>query len=105
MENVFTFNGIWLVYVLKLEDGCYYVGVSTNLNVRLAQHLDGTGAKWTRLHNVIGIEEVRFGNRTTEDLVTKEYINKYGSDKVKGGSYTRNTKKKEKKLINPINPK
>ena len=93
MENIFTFNSVWLVYVLELEDNCYYVGVSSNLNVRLGQHLEGNGAIWTKLHKVIGIKEVRFGNRQTEDSVTKEYINKYGSNKVKGGSWS-NVKKK-----------
>ena len=93
MENLFTFNAVWLVYVLKLEDECYYVGVTSNLNVRLGQHLEGSGAIWTRMHRIVGIEEVRFGNRQTEDQITKEYIKKYGGDKVKGGSWTKVSKK------------
>jgi predicted GIY-YIG superfamily endonuclease len=93
MDNSFKFTGILLVYVLELEDDCYYVGISTHLNFRLGQHLDGTGAKWTKLHKVKGIKEVRFGNRKIEDLVTKEYISMYGEDKVKGGSWCRVNKK------------
>ena len=38
------------VYVLELEGGNYYVGMSHNLSQRLAQHFSGNGAKWTKLH-------------------------------------------------------
>ena len=66
---------------------------TTNLNLRLAQHITGEGAIWTRHHAVVGIVEVMIGNRAIEDEVTKEYIKEYGEDKVKGGSWCRTCKK------------
>ena len=80
-----------LIYVLELEDNCYYVGITTNLNYRWAQHLAGTGAKWTRLHKPIRILEVHTENcsRALEDEITKKFVEKFGADVVRGGSHTR----------------
>ena len=79
-----------IVYVLKLNDGCYYVGLTHDLNRRLSQHFGGTGALWTRLHKPISLEKVYFLNYGEQDLenkITREYMNLYGEDKVKGGKY------------------
>ena len=37
-----------VTYVLKLEEGKYYVGKSWNLNNRLGQYFTGRGSKWTK---------------------------------------------------------
>ena len=78
-----------MIYVLELVDGNYYVGITYNLNIRLSQHLSGSGAGWTRLHKPIRVVEVFFEgcDRKMEDEVTKRYMEKYGKDKVRGGSY------------------
>ncbi|MCX7987705.1 MAG: GIY-YIG nuclease family protein, partial [Bacteroidales bacterium] len=36
------------MYILKCSDGSYYVGSTTNLELRLAQHRAGEGANHTR---------------------------------------------------------
>ena len=36
------------VYVLECSDGTYYTGYTTNVDRRVAEHNDGTGAKYTR---------------------------------------------------------
>ncbi len=36
------------VYMLECADGSYYVGSTTNLEVRLGQHEQGLGAAYTR---------------------------------------------------------
>ena len=38
----------WYVYILECSDSTYYVGITTNLNRRLARHNSGKGAKYTR---------------------------------------------------------
>ena len=78
-----------MIYVLELVDGNYYVGITYNLNIRLSQDLSGSGAGWTRLHKPIRVVEVFFEgcDRKMEDAVTKRYMEKYGKDKVRGGSY------------------
>jgi predicted GIY-YIG superfamily endonuclease len=76
------------VYVLSLEDECWYIGITLNLNVRMAQHWSGKGAKWTKLHTPKRICEVFYpGTRELENEVTKRYIEQYGREKVCGGSW------------------
>jgi predicted GIY-YIG superfamily endonuclease len=76
-----------VVYVLRLEDDCYYVGITLNLNQRLAQHWTGCGAKWTRLHKPVEVMRVVYQGH--EQDVTNEMIATYGREKVRGGSHTR----------------
>jgi predicted GIY-YIG superfamily endonuclease len=76
-----------VVYVLELEDNCYYVGITMNLNQRLAQHWTGSGAKWTRLHKPISVLYVTYqGN---EQEITDKMIFQHGREVVRGGNHTR----------------
>jgi predicted GIY-YIG superfamily endonuclease len=62
-----------------------------DLNRRLSQHFSGDGSKWTKLHKPVAVDKIIFpadGN-TIENDTTREYMEKYGKDKVKGGSYCR----------------
>ena len=94
-DSYICFN---LVYVLRLEDDCYYIGVSSNLNARLAQHFQGTGSVWTRTHRPIELLEVYIGGESKENEIAKKYIDKYGFSNARGGIYL---KEKSKKV--PIN--
>lgn len=38
----------WFVYILECADGSLYTGITNNIEKRLQQHQDGTGAKYTR---------------------------------------------------------
>jgi predicted GIY-YIG superfamily endonuclease len=76
------------VYVLELEGGNYYVGKAEDVNARFQEHMNKRGSAWTRLHTPLRIAEIRSGvHELEEDKVTKEYMLKYGIDKVRGGSY------------------
>lgn len=77
------------IYILKLEDDCYYIGITMDLNKRLSQHWSGKGAKWTMLHKPISVEKVIFPvlDSKMENELTLEYMEKFGKDKVKGGYY------------------
>lgn len=74
-----------LTYALILEEEKYYCGFSTNLNQRLAQHIQGKGAKWTSLYPVVGLLEVRLGN--VEKDMTLEYMNNFGWENCRGYSW------------------
>ena len=78
-----------MIYVLELEDDCFYVGITYNLNLRIAQHLSGTGAGWTKMHKPVKIVEVFHDGctRQMEDEVTKRYVEIYGAENVRGGSW------------------
>lgn len=38
------------MYILRCANGAYYVGSTRDLDIRLQQHQDGTGAAFTRKH-------------------------------------------------------
>jgi predicted GIY-YIG superfamily endonuclease len=88
-------SGLHRIYVLKLEDDHYYVGMTKlTARERFEQHLKGyNSSNWTRRYKPLRIEEVReigFTNtlqaRRQEDMATVEYIERYGISKVRGGS-------------------
>lgn len=78
------------IYLLELENGKYYIG-KTNRPVkeRFNEHKSGKGSDWTSLHKPIRI----LGTKTwqvdayDEDKYTKKYMDKYGIENVRGGSY------------------
>lgn len=40
----------WFVYLLECRDGSLYTGITVDVARRYAQHLAGTGARYTRSH-------------------------------------------------------
>src|SRR5689334_10973236 len=75
------------LYVLALEDGFYYVGKSLSPDSRIAQHFAGNGSLWTQLHRPIRLLETRAIRDMSEDELTLRYMEQYGVDRVRGGSY------------------
>jgi putative endonuclease len=41
------------MYILKCGDGSYYTGSTTNLDLRIAEHQAGKGAKYTQDHQPV----------------------------------------------------
>lgn len=79
---------IMVTYVLGLEDECFYIGRSSNLNQRLAQHVSKNGGSvWCKEHDVKSLLEVHVGDVELEKTI--EYFNKYGFEKVRGASWCR----------------
>lgn len=78
------------LYILKCKDGKYYVG-TTNLDTskRLMQHMKGNGSAWTKKYKPLWIEkEILNCDKYDEDKWTKVYMDKYGINNVRGGSYS-----------------
>lgn len=77
------------LYILKLQGGKYYIGKTTDMNRRYAEHKTGKGSSWTSKHKPIKILEVRpLKDAHDENNTTKDLMKKYGIDNVRGGSYT-----------------
>lgn len=82
------------LYVLALENGCFYVGLTSDLSRRMAQHFSGEGSDWTQLHPPVrilhtistGTQDGREAERL-EDEVTISLILRHGLDKVRGGHF------------------
>ena len=83
------FKEVSYVYVLKLINDKYYVGISTDLNRRLTQHFSGDGSMWTKLHHPISVISVKPGNKFEESETTIECMHKYGWENVRGGPWCR----------------
>ena len=76
------------LYVLELQHGKYYVGITNNLQRRFQQHLDGTGSAWTREHAPVAVHiTTALEGPLHEDRVTKEMMLEHGIDNVRGGAY------------------
>jgi predicted GIY-YIG superfamily endonuclease len=76
------------IYVLKLQGGKYYIGKSSDVIGRYQQHVNGKGSAWTKKYEPMSLVESRDGvSPLMEDMVTKEYMAKYGIKNVRGGSY------------------
>jgi predicted GIY-YIG superfamily endonuclease len=86
----------WL-YALKLEQGKYYVGITTknDPHARIRQHGGVFGARWTMKYKPVETLEVRdIGKITQKDAeqyeqqLTLKYMKQYGTKSVRGGSLT-----------------
>ena len=74
-----------IVYILELERSKYYVGITLNLNMRLGQHYNDDGSKWTKQYKPVRLVEVVYpANPLTEKNKTLEYMRKYGWENVRG---------------------
>lgn len=77
------------IYVLKLQNGFYYIGKTENVQKRFDQHLSGFGSAFTKRYKPVAVHKViKNASPFSEDAVVKEYMAKYGIDKVRGGSYS-----------------
>jgi len=76
------------VYVLKLTNGKYYVGYSTNMESRINAHFRGEGAAWTRAFRPLNVQEMHENkDKAHETQLTLEYMRKHGWQNVRGGPY------------------
>ena len=76
------------IYVLKLEDRKFYVGrTDKNAIARFNEHKAGKGSAWTRKYKPIELEYAKNGDKFDEDKLTKQYMEKYGIENVRGGTY------------------
>jgi hypothetical protein len=88
-------------YILKLENGKWYVGWTEDPIKRLQKHKKGTGSEWTKLHPVVGNyfylslpgktkSQYPYRNglgENDEDEYTLRMMGKHGLENVRGGSW------------------
>lgn len=89
IDKIYT-PGDAMIYVLKCDRDKYYIGKTSNLNLRIQEHFsDKGGSAWTSVHHPISmVETIECKSPSDEDRITKEYMKKYGIENVRGGSYT-----------------
>lgn len=76
------------IYILQLEKGKYYVGKTINPSFRLDSHFNSNGSAWTKLYKPIKmVELIPNCDDYDEDKYTRIFMDKYGIDNVRGGSF------------------
>ena len=76
------------IYVLKLKYNKYYVGKTTNPEYRLKDHFSEGGSAWTKKYKPTSVHELRPDcSDSDEQIITQEYMKKYGIENVRGGPW------------------
>ena len=76
------------IYILQLENNKYYVGKTNNPSFRLADHFTANGSVWTKKYKPISVLElIPNCDNYDEDKYTIKYMEKYGINNVRGGSF------------------
>ncbi|MGH2612372.1 MAG: hypothetical protein ACRDFB_04920 [Rhabdochlamydiaceae bacterium] len=82
------------IYVLSLEDNKWYVGITSRPTIRMQEHADGVGAKWTAKYSVIHADVQSFPKPLPEckalceeNKKVKEICELYGAENVRGGDW------------------
>lgn len=76
------------IYILELEQGKYYVGKTTNPEFRLEKHFTSGGSAWTKKYKPLSVVEIIPNcDDFDEDKHTIKYMEKYGINNVRGGSF------------------
>jgi predicted GIY-YIG superfamily endonuclease len=106
VEHIYKNNRDWLIYVLKLENGCYYVGATSNLQEAIKKHIKGKSAEWTRLHKFIGIidlipntDEGDGYPKPFQNQVTIKLMREHGWEKVRGGDFNLTGRDSHKNMV------
>ena len=78
-----------LVYVLRLQQGKYYVGKTTDLEKRYREHKSGyRSSSWTKKYKPIEIHKIYENcDGFDEDKITVIYMMIHGISNVRGGPY------------------
>jgi predicted GIY-YIG superfamily endonuclease len=83
--------GQWQLYVLKLQEDKYYVGISIDIKKRMKEHESrlGRGSEWTRKYPIVEkLYHRPLINEFEEDQEVKKLMAEYGIDNVRGGTYS-----------------
>lgn len=76
------------IYVLSLDHEKYYIGKTENPNYRIKEHYQHNGSQWTKKYKPKSVVElIPNCDEYDEDKYTLKYMEKYGINNVRGGSF------------------
>jgi hypothetical protein len=76
------------IYALQLEQGKYYIGKTNNPQFRLESHFNSNGSEWTKIYKPLKVLDIKPNcDDYDEDKITRQYMDKYGINNVRGGSF------------------
>ncbi|WP_241982595.1 GIY-YIG nuclease family protein [Cryobacterium sp. HLT2-28] len=69
------------MYILECSDGSFYVGSTRDLERRLSEHGEGTGAAYTRRRRPVRLVHVEEYSRITDAFAREKQIQGWGRPK------------------------
>lgn len=86
----------YYVYSLNLEDGKKYIGMTSNPEKRIADHINGKGAQFTQKNKVVSVNHInqcssKKAAQNAERIVYYNMKKYHGTKKVRGAGYTKST--------------
>ena len=76
------------IYVIQLEQSKYYIGKTNSPHFRLENHFNSNGSAWTKIYKPLRVIEIKPNcDDYDEDKITRQYMDKYGINNVRGGSF------------------
>lgn len=76
------------IYIIRLEQNKYYIGHAINLEQRLNDHAEGKISKYTQKYRPLSIKKIiPDANAIHLDKYVVKYMEKYGMNSVRGGSF------------------
>jgi len=83
------------LYLLELENGCYYIGQTNDPADRIRRQFRGKGSSWTQRHRPVRVVHVASLGPMSykeaemmENRTTIKYMKRYGWRRVRGGYFT-----------------
>ena len=77
------------IYVIKCEQNKWYIGKTENSKFRIDTHFDNNGSSFTKTFPPVEIYQIiPECDKFDEDKYVKKYMDKYGIDNVRGGTYS-----------------
>ena len=78
------------IYALQLEQDKWYIGKTNTNKIRIDTHFDSNGSEFTKTYKPLEVYEIiPECDKYDEDKYVKKYMDKYGIDNVRGGTYSR----------------
>lgn len=89
------------IYILLLENNKYYIGRTNNPHFRLQSHFNSNDSEYTKKYKPLKLLKlIPNCDNYDENKITLQYMDKYGINNVRGGSFS--SVKLEKTTINLI---
>lgn len=76
-----------LVYILQLENNCWYVGWTTDPKRRMREHFYKPKNNWVIANKAIDIAHQFYGTKEDEVAASVQMANVFGVETVRGGAY------------------